>query len=119
MPNPVVHFEIQSNQSEKLQRFYADVFGWHVDANNDMKYGIVDTHTDGGIGGGIRPTNGGANRVTFYVDVDDLQAHLDKIEARGGKTIMPPTELPQVTLALFSDPEGNVIGMTLAGSGMM
>ena len=31
---------------------------------------------------------------------------------------MPPTELPQVTLALFADPEGNVVGLTLEGSGM-
>ena len=118
MPNPVVHFEIQSNQSEALQGFYADVFNWHVNADNEFKYGIVDTHTDGGIGGGIGPTQGGPSRVTFYVDVDDLQAYLNKIEERGGKTIMPPTVLPQVTLALFADPEGNVIGLTLAGSGM-
>ena len=118
MPNPVVHFEIQSNQAEKLQKFYADIFGWHVNADNEFNYGLVDTHTDKGIGGGIGPTQGGPNMVTFYVDVDDLQKYLDKAEAMGGKTIMPPTELPQVTLALFADPEGNVIGMTLAGSGM-
>ena len=118
MPNPVVHFEIQSNQAEKLQKFYADAFGWHVNADNEMNYGVVDTHSDHGIGGGIGPTQGGPNRVTFYIDVDDLQAYLNKIESMGGKTIMPPTELPQVTLALFADPEGNVVGLTLEGSGM-
>ena len=117
MPNPVVHFEIQSNQAEGLQKYYADLFGWHIDAENPMGYGIVDTHVDGGIGGGIGGTQGGPSRVTFYVKVDDLQAYLDKVEAMGGKTVMPPTELPMVTLALFSDPEGNVIGMTKAGSG--
>ena len=118
MPNPVVHFEIQSNQSEKLQKYYADLFGWHVNADNEFNYAVIDTHTEGAIGGGIGPTQGGPSMVTFYVDVDDLQAYLDKAEQLGGRTIMPPTELPQVTLALFADPEGNVIGMTLAGSGM-
>ena len=55
----------------------------------------------------------GANTgVTFYVQVDDLQAYLDKAESLGGKTIMPPMEIPDmVKLAVFSDPEGNVIGI--------
>ena len=40
------------------------------------------------------------------------QAYLDKAEELGGKTVMPPTEIPDiVTLAMFSDPEGNLIGM--------
>ena len=37
---------------------------------------------------------------------------LDKAEALGGKTIMPVTELPQVTIALLADPEGHVIGIS-------
>ena len=77
-----------------------------------MNYGMVDTHAEGGINGGIGPTGGGPNQVTFYVQVDDLQAYLDKAESLGGKTVMPPTEIPNVvTMALLSDPEGNVIGM--------
>lgn len=112
MPNPVVHWEIQSNQSEKLQGFFGKLFDWHVDANNPMNYGMVDTHAEGGINGGIGPTAGGGNQVIFYVQVDDLQAYLNKAESLGGKTVVPPTEIPDVvTFALFSDPEGNVIGM--------
>jgi len=52
MPNPVVHWEIQSKNATNTQKFLADLFGWHIDANNPMKYGIVDTH-DKGINGGI------------------------------------------------------------------
>ena len=37
MPNPVIHFEIQSNRAEELQKFYADTFGWHVNADNEIK----------------------------------------------------------------------------------
>jgi len=33
-------------------------------------------------------------------------------ERRGGKTVMPPTEIPgYVTLAMFTDPAGNVTGL--------
>ena len=73
---------------------------------------MVDTHSEGGINGGIGPTNDGTSRVTFYAQVDDLQAYLDKAERLGGKTVLPPMEIPDtVTLAMFSDPEGNLIGL--------
>ena len=50
--------------------------------------------------------------MTVYVQVDDLESYLKKAESLGGKTVMPVTEIPGVvTLAMFSDPEGNVIGM--------
>jgi uncharacterized protein len=112
MPNPVVHFEIQTKEPKKLQEFYRKLFDWHIDANNDMNYGLVDTHVEGGIGGGIGESPEGVNRVTFYAQVNDLQAYLDKAEQLGGKTVLPPTEIPDVvTLAMFADPEGNIIGM--------
>jgi predicted enzyme related to lactoylglutathione lyase len=105
-----VHWEIASGNGEKLQRFYAELFDWRVDANNPYHYGVVDTG-GGGINGGIGPSDG-ANRVTFYVQVPDLQAALDRAGRLGGKTVMPPTEIPgEVTLAMFADPEGNVIGL--------
>jgi predicted enzyme related to lactoylglutathione lyase len=35
----------------------------------------------------------------------------------GGKTVMPPMEIPgAVTMAQFSDPDGNVIGIIKANS---
>ena len=112
MPNPVVHFEVQAKDPRKIQDFYQKLFDWHVNADNPMNYGIVDTHVEGGIGGGIGPAQDGVNRVTFYAQVDDLQKYLDKAEELGGKTIMPPTVIPDmVTLAMFTDPEGNIIGM--------
>ena len=111
MGRPVVHFEILGKDAKKLQRFYADLFDWHVDANNPMNYGVVNAGDDGGIGGGVGPAQS-ENHVTFYVQVDDPQAYLDRIEANGGRTVVPVTEIPDmVTYALFADPEGNVIGL--------
>ena len=110
MPNPVIHFEILGQDGEKSQKFYSDLFGWHIDANNPMKYGIVDTHAEG-INGGVGASDG-PNRVTVYVQVDDLQAYLDKAEGLGAKTVMPITVIPgMVTLAMFSDLDGNVVGL--------
>ena len=62
MPNPVVHFEIQTQEPEKVQKFLADLCNWHVDADNHpMNYGVVDTHA-GGISGGIGPAQSANHR---------------------------------------------------------
>lgn len=112
MPNPLVHFEIMARGDRtKSQQFYSELFEWHVDPSDEMNYGMVDTHTEGGFGGGISG-DGAYSGVAVYVPVDDLQKFLDIAEKLGGKTVMPPFEVPGVVkMAMFSDPEGNVIGM--------
>ena len=115
MANPVVHFEVTGKDGKKLQSFYSGVFGWNIDANNPMQYGIVSADGDRGIGGGISAGDGGTKQVTFYVEVGDPDAYLKKIEGMGGKTVMPVTEIPgMVILAQFADPEGNVVGIVKA-----
>ena len=111
MPNPVVHFEVLGKDGKQSQEFYANLFGWHIDANNPMSYGIVDTHAEGGINGGVAASDS-TPRVTVYVQVDDINAYLQKVEGMGGKTVIPRTVIPDaVTMALFTDPDGNVIGL--------
>ncbi len=115
MGKPVVHFEVIGRDAAKLQKFYGGLFDWNIDTNNPQNYGLVDTGGKEGIPGGIAAAQDMSQKgVTFYVKVDDLQATLDKAEKLGGKTIMPPMEVPGagVTLAAFVDPEGNRIGLT-------
>lgn len=109
MPNPVVHFEISGRDGEALRRFYRGAFGWEVNADNPMDYGVVEPQGEG-IGGGI--TAGDAPSAVFYVQVDDMRAALDAVEAHGGRTVVDVSVIPGVvTWALFADPEGNVVGL--------
>ena len=111
MAQPVVHFEVAGKDAKKLQDFYAKLFDWKIDANNPMEYGMVEA-ADGGIAGGVGPSPTGAGHVTFYVQVPDLQAALDAAEALGGKTVTPPMDVPGgPSLAHFTDPEGNFVGL--------
>ena len=111
MASPVVHFEVAGKDAKKLQQFYAGLFGWKIDANNPMDYGVVAAE-DSGIAGGVGPSPDGSRHVTFYVQVPDLQAALDKAETLGGKTVTPPMDVPGgPALAHFIDPEGNFIGL--------
>lgn len=110
MPNPVVHFEVIGKDGKKLQEWYSKIFGWTINADNPMNYGLVEAEGNG-IAGGVGQGDGGTS-VTVYIAVDDPQAKLDKVESLGGKTVMPVTEIPgMVTLAQFADPEGNIVGI--------
>ena len=79
MGNPVVHFEIIGTDGAALEKFYSELFGWHVMSSpipGGGTYGLVDTHSGKGINGGIGQTPNGENRVTIYVESSDLQAVL-------------------------------------------
>jgi uncharacterized protein len=118
MGQPVVHFEVVGRDAEALQRYYSELFGWKINADNPMRYGIVDrdgnTRADGvGIGGGIGPgPEGYAGHVTFYVEVPDVEASLAQAESMGGTRMMGPDQVMEgLVIGLFSDPEGHVIGL--------
>lgn len=114
MGAPVVHFEIMGGKDIELETFYAELFGWKINSNNPMKYGVVDTGAPGGVNGGVGPSHDGAKRVTVYAQVTDLQATLDRAEKLGGKTVLPPSDVPGgPKLAMFADPAGNVTGLVL------
>lgn len=111
---PVVHFEILGKNAATLREFYSSLFGWKIDANNPMDYGMVapgEGGPDHGIGGGIARSDDGP-RVLFYVQVADPAETLRKAEGMGGRTVMPPTDVPGgPTIAQFEDPEGNRLGL--------
>lgn len=115
MGAPVVHFEIMGGKGSELETFYRELFGWKIDSNNPMKYGVVETGVGlGGINGGVGPANDGIKRVSIYARVEDLQTTLDRAERLGGKTVLPPTEVPGgPKLAMFADPAGNITGLFL------
>ena len=115
MGAPVVHFEIMGGKGVELETFYSELFGWSINSNNPLKYGIVDTGgAPGGINGGVGATHDGGKRVSIYARVRDLRATLDKAEKLGGKTILAPTVVPGgPELAMFADPAGNVTGLIL------
>ncbi len=114
MGRPVVHFEIHGKDGKKLQEFYKTLFEWEIDDNNPMQYGMVAAGQGGppdGVGGGIVQSDT-APMVTFYVQVVSLDETLKKAESMGGKTVMPPMDVPGgPTMAQVQDPEGNTIGL--------
>jgi predicted enzyme related to lactoylglutathione lyase len=107
----VIHWEIQSKSPERLHGFYRDVFAWNIDTNNPMKYGMVASGGEHGIDGGIGGTESPSSDVLVYVGTPSIDDTLAKIGQRGGRTLMPRTDIGPVIMAIFQDPEGNTLGL--------
>src|SRR2546421_10840336 len=99
MGQPVVHFEVVGKDGEKLQSYYSELFGWKIDADNPMKYGMVQREGNvspegvgigGGVGGG---PEGDSGHVTFYGEVPDVEAALAKAERLGGSRGRGPEKI--------------------------
>jgi uncharacterized protein len=123
MGQPVVHFEIIGKDAEGLQRYYSELFGWDINADNPMRYGIVDRQAnlnpDGiGIGGGVGTgPEGYGGHTTIYVEVPDGEDALGQAERFGGTRVMGPDEpMEGLVIGMFTDPEGHLIGVIQAGS---
>lgn len=119
MGQPVVHFEVIGRDGEKLQSYYSELFGWEMNTDNPINYGMIAREGNvnaegvgiaGGVGGGMPNYDG---HVTFYVEVPDVEQALQKAESLGGKRLMGPEQPPgaQVELGQFADPEGHMVGV--------
>jgi predicted enzyme related to lactoylglutathione lyase len=110
MGRPVVHFEIGSRDRAKTGDFYSKLFGWQItDAGPALN---IQTGSPQGISGHITSLGHEPEHYTmFYVDVEDVQAALDKAAELGGKTLVGPITIPAGTFAWFQDPDGNTIGL--------
>jgi uncharacterized protein len=117
MGNPVVYFEILTNDPQKHRAFYRDAFDWEISGPvpgsgiadyTQVKTG--DPRVEGGIG--ALPQNGYTGHVTFYIAVSDIEQAFKDVEARGGARMMGPDPVPNgPIIGLFKDPGGNVIGL--------
>lgn len=116
MGSPVVHFEILGNDPAGLREFYTGVFGWslaHPEVGNQAPYTMMATNSGSDLAGGIGKAENIGPGVKFYMGVEDLDATLAAIEASGGTVVLAPRQVEEggVHIALFRDPEGNVLGL--------
>jgi hypothetical protein len=110
MGQPVVHFEIGCRDGAKTADFFSSLFGWNMQAMGPAT--MINTGAESGIQGHISVLGHEPyHYTTFYVQVDDVQGYLDKVGKLGGKTVVPPVEIPTGTFAWFADLEGNTIGL--------
>jgi predicted enzyme related to lactoylglutathione lyase len=111
MGNPTMWFEVAAKDREKMGGFYSSLFDWKLNEMEAMPYTGIETGGEGISGGIGQAPEGHDGHVTFYVQVDDVEAGLAKAESLGATTVMGPMEIPSGKIGLFADPEGHTIGL--------
>ena len=113
MGQPVVHFELWSNNPEQVSEFYSKIFGWSINYIPELNYRFVETGGDGIDGGIFQPQEGPwPGNMCLYINVDSLEEYLDRVKEAGGKVVVERAEVPNIgAFALFEDPDGRVLGI--------
>lgn len=113
--NGVSFLSLPSNDYDRSAEFYHAVFGWKVS--------VKPTHASfedgtGHVIGHWEPkfrVVGEAGIVPF-IYVDRLKVTIDRVVANGGEIVKPPYPEGDLTVALFRDPHGNVLGIWQRGT---
>ncbi len=120
---PVVHFEIPVDERERAKKFYSSVFEWSLEEmpfQDDVYTFAITTPVDenymnkekGAINGGMFKRDNDLNNPVITIGVPSIDEYVKKIEAAGGKVIVPKGEVPDMGYyAYFKDTEGNVMGI--------
>ncbi len=111
--HPIVHIEFSTQDRTQAANFYGNIFGWETQDMPEMNYTSFSSG-EGSPGGGLNPVTEDypAGTVVVYIQTDDINGTLAKIEAQGGQVVMPKSEIPNMGwFALFKDPTGNLLGL--------
>jgi uncharacterized protein len=122
MSGKVVHFEIPFDDGDWARSFYKEIFDWQLVTMPEMGgYTLVTSGPSGDQGptepgfingGMLARDDGPAKGPVLVVDVDSIDASLEKITALGGTTVSPKAPVGEMGFAAyFTDPEGNVVGL--------
>jgi uncharacterized protein len=107
---PVVHWEIVAVDAERQAAFYRALFNWDIGEGAIMPIAAGLGGPEPGPAGHIR--SGQSPAVSLFVQVADLRASLTSAENLGGRIVFEPFDLPEgPTIAVITDPEGNVVGL--------
>src|SRR5205807_10632598 len=103
---PVVHWEIEALDPERLRAFYGELFNWKIGDGPIMQIPAGIGGPEPGPAGHLRQSD--RSGVTLYVQVRDLRASLMKATELGASVIVERFDIPGgPTLAAITDPEGN------------
>jgi uncharacterized protein len=111
MGNPTMWFEVSGKDHQKMKDFYSGLFDWKLTDMEEMPYAMVESNGQGIPGGIGAAPPGQEGHVTFYVEVEDIEASLARAESMGGGRALAPTDIPNGQIALFTDPEGHLVGL--------
>lgn len=124
--NPVTWFSIPAENIEQAKDFYNKAFGWEIqpetkETDDRYSFNIALTSPDNDadfnptkpaiVNGCIVKKTIGVTTPVVLLQVDDLDAAAQKVEAAGGSVVSEkiPMESLNGSFILVKDPEGNML----------
>ena len=109
-----IWYELMTPDVDAAKAFYDSVVGWNIDAQSNFPNGYrMIGRSDGKSAGGVLPLtdemqqHGARPTWLAYIHVADVDGAVRSIEQAGGKTFMPPFDIPNVgRVAMVADPQG-------------
>ncbi|MDH5451147.1 MAG: VOC family protein [Candidatus Bathyarchaeota archaeon] len=114
MSHTICHLEIPTADVKKSGEFYKKLFGWKIDYGWGKDYAMFSTGEGVLSGGGLDSSEEtrSLGNIIIYIQVDDINAMLEKAVKLGAKKVKEKTEIPNVGwYGLFTDLDGNTIGL--------
>jgi predicted enzyme related to lactoylglutathione lyase len=107
IPGKFVWFEHVSSDPKRAQAFYAELFGWRVQAFPEGgTYEMIVAPDGSMLGGYARATNERARWLSF-ASVHDVDRTVAAAVAAGGTIVVPPGDMSGVgRIARIADPQG-------------
>jgi predicted enzyme related to lactoylglutathione lyase len=107
----VVWFEVMGQDADKLRDFYEELLGWRFETPSPLGYGMVRPG-EGSLPGGVGQVRDGSRGwATFYSRVPQLEMAMARATALGSDVLLEIQELPDVRIAVVTDPEGHPVGL--------
>ena len=112
MANTINWLEFQSTNLGQTQDFFGKVFGWTFQPMDETYITFNTGGPEGSVSGGFGTANI-AQPALAYVSVESIEDTIAKIEAAGGKGLMPKVPLPEGMgfISQFKDPHGGIWGL--------
>jgi predicted enzyme related to lactoylglutathione lyase len=111
----IVHFEISANDPEKVVNFYKTVFGWDIKKwDGPIDYWMVTTgpNDEPGINGGISVPKELFSGTVNTVEVQDIDAYIEKVKKSNGQVVTEKMVIPGVGYQVYcKDVEGTLFGL--------
>ena len=117
--DPVVHFEIPTDDQERARAFYSQAFGWEISTRDPQYYLLNTAPTDakmwpkdpGAINGGMMKRRHPGERPLIVIRVQEMEAALARVKEAGGSAVFGPINIGVGVYAHVQDTEGNAIAL--------
>ena len=100
--------QLSTDDLDAAERFYTALFGWRAQTIEAGEGTFTIWLNGDNRNGGMMalPPDSGPPHWLAYFTVEDLEAACARVGERGGRVVLPPTEIPAGRIAVAHDPQG-------------